>query len=120
MEKNGARIEEVRNLKIDQEIQSVLLCEVIEQKKKAIEDKVMIEDDKRVLTIRLEDKLSEVNMIYHMQLEKLNQVMIANHEINRKDTEIKTLKLQNEELRNDMKRGKELAKSFNKPNESIK
>ena len=56
----------------------------------------MIEYDKRVLTRRIEDKSSEINMITHMQLETMNQVMIANHEINRKDIEITTLKLHNE------------------------
>ena len=55
-----------------------------------------------------------------MQLETMNQVMIDNHEINSKDIEISTLKLQNEQLRNDLKREKEFGKSFNKPSEAIK
>ena len=66
MENNRTLTEEIRNLKIEQESQVILLCEVIKQKKKAMEDKVMIEDDKRVLTNRLEEKSSEVNMISHM------------------------------------------------------
>ena len=53
----------------------------------------MIEDDKRILTYRLEEKTLEVNKISHMQLETLNQMMIANHELNGKDIEITTLKL---------------------------
>ena len=40
--------------------------------------------------------------------------------MNVKDIEITTLKLQNEQLQNDLKREKEFAKSFNKPNEAIK
>ena len=59
----------------------------------------MIEDDKRILTNILKEKTLEVNMISHMQLETLNQMMIANHELNGKDIEITTLKLQNEKLR---------------------
>jgi hypothetical protein len=66
MEKNGALTEEIKNLKIEQEVQSVLLYEVTEQKKKFEEDKVVIEDDKRILTNRLEEKTSEVNRISHM------------------------------------------------------
>ena len=53
----------------------------------------MIEYEKRLLTNRLEDKTLEVNRISHMQLEALNQMMIANHELNGKDIEITTLKL---------------------------
>ena len=55
-----------------------------------------------------------------MQLEIMNQVMIANHEINSKDIEITILKLQDEQLRNDLKREKEFNESFNKPNKAIK
>ena len=53
----------------------------------------MIEDDKRVLTSRLEERSSEVTRIANMQLETLGQMMIANHELNAKDIEITTLKL---------------------------
>ena len=43
MEKNGTDLfEEVKNLKREQEIQSIFLCEVTEQKKKAEEDKIMM------------------------------------------------------------------------------
>ena len=45
--------------------------------------------------------------------------MNIHHELNVKDIEITTLKLQNEKLQNDLKREKEFAKSFNKPNEAI-
>ena len=46
MEKNRTLAKEIKNLKIEQESQALLLCEVTEQKKKAMEDKAMIEDDK--------------------------------------------------------------------------
>ena len=58
-----------------------------------MEDKVMIESDKRVLTSRLEEKSSEVNRIAHIKLETMNQIIIANHEINSKDIEITILNL---------------------------
>ena len=44
----------------------------------------------------------------------------SHHELNVKDIEITTLKLQNEQLQSDLKREKEFVESFNKPNESIK
>ena len=47
-------------------------------------------------------------------------MMNIHQELNVKDIEITTLKLQNEQLQNDLKREKEFAKSFNKPNEAIK
>ena len=56
MEKNRAQVEEIKNLKIEQESHAMILCEVIEQKKRAIEDKVMIEEDKRNLANILEEK----------------------------------------------------------------
>ena len=41
-----------------------------------------------------------------MQLEIMNQVMISNHEFNGKDIQITTLKLKNEQMRNDLRRKK--------------
>ena len=84
-----------------------------------MEEKVIIEYDKRVLTYRLEEKSSEINRIAHMQLETMNQMMITNHELNRKDIEITTLKLQNKKLRNELKVEKKFVGSFNKPSEAI-
>ena len=72
MEKNIAQAEEIRNLKIEQESQTMMLCEVTEQKKRAIEDKVMIEDDKRNLANRLEEKSTELSRISNMQLDTLS------------------------------------------------
>ena len=71
----------------------MMLCELIEQKKRAIEDKVMIEDHKRNLANILEEKSIELARISNMQLDTLNQMMNAHHELNVKDIEITTLKL---------------------------
>ena len=63
MEKNRVKIEEIRNLKLEQESQAILVCEVIEQKKKAIEDKNLLEEDKRILAHRLKEKLGELSKV---------------------------------------------------------
>ena len=80
----------------------------------------MIEDEKRTQTNRLEEKTLEVQRIANMQLETMKQVMISNHEQNGKDIDITTLKLQNEQLKNQKRREKEFFESFNKLNEVIK
>ena len=46
--------------------------------------------------------------------------MNVHHELNVKDIEIIALKLQNEQLQNDLRREGEIVESFNKPNEAIK
>ena len=66
MEKNRAQAEEIITLKIEQESQAIMLCEVIEQKKRAIEDKAMIEDEKRHLPNRLEENSSELARVSNM------------------------------------------------------
>ena len=38
MENNRAQVEEIKNFKIEQESQAMMLCEVTKQKKRAIED----------------------------------------------------------------------------------
>ena len=53
----------------------------------------MIEDDKRTLMNRLDEKKLEVQRITNMQLKTKSQVMIANHELNGKEIEITMLKL---------------------------
>ena len=55
-----------------------------------------------------------------MQLDTLSQMMNAHHELNVKDIEISTLKMQNEQLKNELRREKEIVESFNKSSESIK
>ena len=98
MEKNRAQAEEIKNLKIEQESQAMMLCEMTKQKKRAVEDRAMLEDDKRNLANRLEEKSIELTKISNMQLDTLNQMMNAHHELNMKDIEISTLKMQNEQL----------------------
>lgn len=93
MEKIRAQVEEIRNLKLEQESQVILLCEVTKQKKKVVEEKVMIEEDKRGLSNRLEEKSTKLSRISNMQLDTLSQMMNAPHELNVKDIEITSLKL---------------------------
>ena len=65
----------------------------------------MIEDDKRNIANRLEENSIEFERISNMQLDSLNQMMNAHHELNMKDIEISTLKMQN-----DLKREKKFQK----------
>ena len=95
---------------MEQESQAILLCEVTKQQKNAIEDKAIIEEDKRILAKRLEEKSEDLSKISNIQLDSLSQMMNAHHELNVKDIEITTLKLQNEQLQNDLKREKEFSK----------
>ena len=66
MEKNRAQEKEIKTLKIDQESQDMMLCEVTEQKKRAIEDKAMMEDDKRNLANRLEENSIDLARVSNM------------------------------------------------------
>ena len=66
MEKNKAQAKEIGSLKIEQESQAMMLCEVTEQKKRAIEDKAMIEDDKINLSNRLEENSIELARVCNM------------------------------------------------------
>ena len=66
METNRAQAEEIRTLKLEQESHAMMLCEVSEQKKTTIEEKAMIEDDKRNFTNRLEAKSIEFERISNM------------------------------------------------------
>ena len=70
-----------------------MLCDITEQKKREVEDRVMLEDDKRNLANRLEEKSTEFARISNMQIDKLAQVMNLHHEINIRDIEISTLKV---------------------------
>ena len=98
----------------------MMLCEITEQKKRAIEDKAMIEYDKRNLANRLEEKSIEFARVSNMQPDTLSQMMNSHHELNVKDIEISTLKMQNEQLQNDLTREKEISESFKKSSEAIK
>ena len=48
-----------------------MLCEIIEQKKREIEDRIMPEDDKRNLANRIEEKSIELARISNMQMDTL-------------------------------------------------
>ena len=93
MEKNRAQAKEIKSLKIEQQSQAMMLCEVTKQNKRFIEDKAMIEDDKRKLANILEEKSIELARVSNMQLDTLSQMMNAHHELNVKDIEISTLKM---------------------------
>ena len=75
MEKNRSQAKEIKSLKIEKESQAMMLCEVTEQKKRAIEDKALIEDDKRNLVNRLEENSIELTRVSNMQLDTLSQMM---------------------------------------------
>ena len=80
----------------------------------------MLEDDKRNLANRLEENSTELTRISNMQMDTLSQMMNIHHEINMKDIEMSTLKLQNEQLQNELKREKEIEENLNKSSEAIK
>ena len=56
MEKNKAQAKEIKNLKLEQESQAILICEVTKQKKKTIVDKTLLEEEKRIVAHTLEEK----------------------------------------------------------------
>ena len=119
-EKNRVQAEEIRSLKMEHESQAMMLCEITEQKKRAVEDRVILEDDKRNLANRLEEKSTKLTRISNMQMDTLGQMVNIHHELNMKDIKISTLKMKNEQLQNELKREKEVAKNFNKSSEAIK
>ena len=101
LENNSALVKEVKYLKIEQEIKSIALCEAIEQRKKAMANKLMVEEDKRQIASRLEETSFQVHKLTNNQLDMINQKVIANQEANGKDVVITNLKLQNEQLKNE-------------------
>ena len=58
----------------------------------------MLEDDKINLANRLEEKSTELTRISNMQMDTLSQMMNIHHELNMKEIEISTLRMQNEKL----------------------
>ena len=105
---------------MEHESQAMTLCEITEQKKRAVEDKVILEDEKRNLANRLEEKSIELARISNMQMDTLTQQLNLHHELNMKHIEISTLKMQNEQLHNELKRERETVESLNKSSEAIK
>ena len=73
MEKNRIQEKEIRSLKIEHESQAMMMCEITEKKKRVVEDRVMLEDDKRNLANRLEEKSTELARISNMQMDTLTQ-----------------------------------------------
>ena len=69
----------------------------------------MMEDDKWNLAKRLEEKSTKPARVSNMQLDTLSQMMNAHHELNVKGIEISRLKMQNEQLKNDLRRKKEIS-----------
>ena len=98
----------------------MMLCEITKQKKRAIEDRDLLEDDKINLANRLEEKCIELTRISNMQMDTLAQLMNLPHQLNMKDIEISTLRMQNEQLKNELKREKEVAENLKKSSEAIK
>ena len=66
MEKNRIQVEEIRSLRIEHESQAMMLCEITEQKKRVVKERAMLEDDKRNLANRLEEKSTELTRISNM------------------------------------------------------
>ena len=97
-----------------------MICEITEQKKRAVDDKVVMENDKRNLANRLEEKCTELTRISNMQMDTLAQMMNLHHELNMKDIEISTLKMQKEQMQNELNREREVAENLNKSSEAIK
>ena len=71
----------------------MMLCEITKQRKRVVEDRAMLEDDKRNLANKLEEKSTELTRISNMQMDTLSQMMNIHHELNMKDIEISTLRL---------------------------
>ena len=92
----------------------MMMCEITKKKKRVVEDRVMLEDDKRNLANKLEEKSTELTRISNMQMDTLGQMVNIHHELNMKYIEISTLKMQNEQLQNELKREKEIAENFNR------
>ena len=53
-------------------------------------------------------------------MDTLAQMMNLHHELNVKDIEISTLKMQNEQMHNELNREREVAENLNKASEAIK
>ena len=48
----------------------------------------MAKDEKRQMSIQLEERSSDVKKLTNTQLDTMNQIMLGNHELKRKDMEI--------------------------------
>ena len=78
------------------------MCEVVEQKKKAEDDKAMAEEDKRMMTTRLDERTHDVQTMAVNQVDMANQLLLVNQEISRKDLEIVNLRSENSQLKDEL------------------
>ena len=88
LEKNGSLQEEVRKLKREQEIQSIRLCEILEQRNKAQEDLEARNHEQQNQSSQNEDLIDQIS---------------------EENEEIKILKVQNERIRNDLNHEREIS-----------
>ena len=88
-----------------------MLCKITKQKKREVEDRAMLEHEKRNLANRLQEKSTKLTRISNMHMDTLSQMIKIHHELNMK---------YNEKLQNKLKREKEIAENFNKSSEVIK
>ena len=72
MEKNRVQEEEIRSLKMEHESQAMMLCEITKQKKREVEDRAILEDDKRNLANTLVEKSTKLTRISNMQMNTLS------------------------------------------------
>ena len=93
MEKNRVQEEEIKYLKMEHESQVMMICEITKQKKREVEDRFVLEHDKRNLVNKLEEKSTKLTRISNMQMDTLSQMMNNHHELNMKDIEISTLRM---------------------------
>ena len=80
----------------------------------------MIKEEKKILRNILDEKTSDIQNLTNTQLELMNQAMITNQEFMTSDLEIATLKMQNEQLQNELKAEKELIKRMKKSSEVVR
>ena len=69
---------------------------------------------------RLEERISKVHKLTNTQLDMMNQLMLANQELNRKDVEIAHLISQKELLKNELKTKNEYVERFKNLNKEMK
>ena len=63
----------------------------------------MIDDDTKLLRNRLNEKISDVQKLTNSQADMMNQLMLANQELDINEIEIATMKAQNEQIQNELK-----------------
>ena len=92
---------------------------MIEQKKKVEEDKIMVEEDKRQIATKFEERSSNVQKLTNTHLDMMNHLILTNQELNRRDMEIENLRSQSDQLRSELRYEKEVVEIMNKPSKAI-